>query len=117
MVFARLFMHDIGAIAPDGGAVNVMDGRYGPYVKWEKVNATIPKETDPQSVTMEMAVELIAARIEATGKGKKKKPAAKKKAPAKKAPAKKAPAKKAPAKKAAKKAAPKAKPADDVIDE
>ena len=47
---------------PDGGAVNVMDGRYGPYVKWEKINATIPKETDPQSITLEAALELLAER-------------------------------------------------------
>ena len=32
---------------PDGGAVNVMEGRYGPYIKWGKINATLPKETEP----------------------------------------------------------------------
>ena len=74
---------------PDGGPVNVMDGRYGPYVKWEKVNATLPKGTEPADVTREMAVKL----IEEKGGAKKKK------APAKKAPAKKAPAKKTAAKK------------------
>lgn len=63
---------------PDGGPVNVMDGRYGPYVKWEKVNATIPKETEPADVTMELALELIAAK--APKKKAAKKPAAKKKA-------------------------------------
>ena len=47
-----------------------MDGKYGPYVKWEKINATLPKETDPETVTMEMAVELIDAK--AATKGKKK---------------------------------------------
>ena len=63
---------------PDrGGAVNVMDGRYGPYVKWEKVNATIPKDVKPENVTMEMAVALIAER---EAKGGKKKPAKKKNA-------------------------------------
>ncbi|WP_112320452.1 type I DNA topoisomerase [Oceanibium sediminis] len=79
---------------PDGGPVNVMEGRYGPYVKWEKVNATIPKETEPQDVTMELALELIAA------KAPKKKAAAKKKPAAKKTTAKKPAAKKATAKKA-----------------
>jgi hypothetical protein len=39
-----------------------MDGRYGPYVKWEKVNATLPKDLDPQDVTLERAVELIAEK-------------------------------------------------------
>ena len=65
-----------------------MPGRYGPYVKWEKINATIPKGTEPEDVNMDMALELIAAK--AATKGKKKKPAAKKKkaAPKKKAAAK-----------------------------
>lgn len=67
---------------PDGdGNVLVMDGRYGPYVKYKRVNATIPKDKDPMDVTMEEAVELIKARA---AKGKKK-PARKKAAPKKKA--------------------------------
>ncbi|MCA2012691.1 type I DNA topoisomerase [Cereibacter sphaeroides] len=89
---------------PDGGPVQVMPGRYGPYVKWEKVNATLPKEIEPEAVTLEQALELIEAK--AATKGKKKaapKKAAAAKTTAKKAPAKKTAAKKAPAKKAAKK--------------
>jgi DNA topoisomerase-1 len=73
---------ELGEHPDSGGPVNVMDGRYGPYVKWEKVNATLPKETDPADVTMEMAVNLIAEKAAKTGKGKKapakKKTAAKK---------------------------------------
>lgn len=67
---------------PDGGAMQVLDGRYGPYVKWEKVNATIPKDIKPEDVTQEMAIELVNER--ATKKGTKKKAAPKKKAAAKK---------------------------------
>ena len=47
---------------PDGGPVTVRDGRYGPYVNHGKVNATLPKDVDPQLVTLEQALELIAAR-------------------------------------------------------
>ncbi len=72
---------------PDGGALNVMDGRYGPYVKWEKINATLPKGTEPADMTLEDAIELVNAK--AATKGKRKKPAAKKKPVAKKKPAKK----------------------------
>jgi DNA topoisomerase-1 len=94
-------LKELGEHPDGGGAVNIMDGRYGPYVKWEKVNATLPKDVEPKDVTMEMAVQLIT---EKTGKS------AKKKAPAKKAAAKKATAKKTTAKKAApKKTASKAK--------
>lgn len=94
---------------PDGGELSVMPGRYGPYVKWEKVNATLPKDVAPEDVTLEQALELVNAKAAKTGKGKKapaKKAAAKK--PAAKTAAKKPAAKKAPARKAApKKAAPK----------
>ncbi|WP_373354244.1 type I DNA topoisomerase [Pseudoroseicyclus sp. CXY001] len=97
---------------PDGGAISVMPGRYGPYVKWEKVNATLPKDVEPEAVTLDQAVELVNEKAAKSGKGKKKaapkKAAAAKKPAAKKAPAKKTAAKKPAAKKpAAKKAEPK----------
>ncbi|MBL9073160.1 type I DNA topoisomerase [Tabrizicola sp.] len=85
---------------PDGGEVQVMPGRYGPYVKWEKVNATLPKGVEPEAVTLEEALVLIA---EKAGKAGGRKKAAPKKAgtSAKKAAPKKTAAKKAPAKKKA----------------
>ncbi|SEW09808.1 DNA topoisomerase I [Aliiroseovarius sediminilitoris] len=85
-------LKELGEHPESGGPVNVMDGRYGPYVKWEKINATIPKDVDAADMTIEMAVALIAE------KAGKKKPAKKKAAPKKKAAAKKKPvAKKKPA--------------------
>ncbi len=92
---------------PDGGALTVHSGRYGPYVKWGKINATLPKDTDPQDVTLESAIELVNAKAAKSGKAPAKKAAAKKPA-AKKTAAKKPAAKKTAAKKpAATKAAPK----------
>lgn len=87
---------------PEGGPVQVMPGRYGPYVKWGKVNATLPKDMEPEAVTMEDALPLIEAK--AAKKGGAKKKAAPKKAAAKKPAAKKTAAKKAPARKTTKKA-------------
>ncbi len=55
---------------PEGGKVAVMAGRYGPYVKWEKVNATLSKGMEPETVTLEQALELIAAKGGAKGKKK-----------------------------------------------
>ncbi|HET7410967.1 MAG TPA: type I DNA topoisomerase [Paracoccaceae bacterium] len=76
---------------PAGGAVAVMEGRYGPYVKWEKINATLPKDRDPQAIDLDEALALIEEKA-AKKPGRKKpataKPAAKKAAP-KKAGAKK----------------------------
>ena len=97
---------------PDGGPVTVRPGKYGPYVNWGKVNATLPKAMDPEGVTLEQALDLIRAKQASDGGGKpaRKAPAAKK-AAAKPAADKKPAAKKAPAKKpAAKKPAAK-KPA------
>jgi DNA topoisomerase I len=47
---------------PDSGPVTVRDGRFGAYVNWGKVNATIPKGTTPDSVTLPQALELLAER-------------------------------------------------------
>ncbi|MCL9997899.1 MAG: type I DNA topoisomerase [Erythrobacter sp.] len=96
----------IAALGPhptSGGEIKVMPGRYGPYVTDGTTNATIPRDTKPEDVTLEAAIELIdarAAKAPAAKKGKKK--AAPKKAAPKKAAAKKAPAKKPPAKAKAK---------------
>ena len=69
---------------PDGGGeVTVNEGRYGPYVKWGKINATIPKGKDPQAITMEEAVPLLAARAEKAGIKKPAKKVAAKKTTAK----------------------------------
>ncbi len=77
----------------DGDEVSVFSGRYGPYVKAGKVNATIPKGYEPETITLEEATVLLAARAGAGGKSKGKKPAAKKAAPKKAAAKPKAEAK------------------------
>jgi DNA topoisomerase-1 len=82
-------IRELGEHPDEGGQVSIMDGKYGPYVKWEKVNATIPKTVDVEKLSMDEAVILIAERQAKGGKKRKaapkKKPAAKKKAAAKKA--------------------------------
>lgn len=98
----------------DGKPVTVHEGRFGPYVSSNGVHATLPKGSDPNTVSLEDAVRLIQAKAA-------KAPA--KKAPARKAPARKAEAadkpaaKKAPAKKAAPKKAAAKKPAAKKVKE
>ncbi|MGI9407964.1 MAG: type I DNA topoisomerase [Hyphomicrobiaceae bacterium] len=101
-------LRNLGEHPEKGGKIEVFSGRYGPYVKHGKTNATIPKDEPPENITLEKAAELIDVR-EAKG-GKKKKAPAKKKAAPKKTAAKKPAAKKktatkkTPAKKTADKA-------------
>ena len=71
-------LKDLGEHPGLGGAVQVLSGRYGPYVKHGKVNATLAKDRDPGELTLAEAVELIAAR---SAKGPAKKPARKARKP------------------------------------
>jgi DNA topoisomerase I len=61
---------ELGAHPDTGAPVRVMDGRYGPYVTDGSLNATIPRGTDPKSVNLGEAVELLRER-EARGPAKK----------------------------------------------
>jgi DNA topoisomerase-1 len=96
--------------------IQVLNGRYGPYITNKKKNARVPKDREPKSLTLEECQELLAAAPERGRRGKKKtkkktaSEAAPKKAAAKKKAAKKKTKKKT-KKKAAKKPA-KKKPAD-----
>jgi len=47
---------------PDGEEVKIMSGRYGDYIKWNKINVTIPKEKSIQSLTLEESIDLIEAK-------------------------------------------------------
>jgi DNA topoisomerase-1 len=89
---------ELGAHPTKGGPILVKEGRYGPYVTHDKVNATLPSDIAPETITLEQAVALIDARA-AKGGGK----------PARAAKAKPAKADKSAAKKPAKPTARKAK--------
>lgn len=61
-----------------GTVVQVLDGRYGPYVTDGETNASLPKDADPATLTFEAALALLAARAEMGGSKKPKKKAPKK---------------------------------------
>jgi DNA topoisomerase-1 len=63
-------LKELGEHPQGGGAVQIFEGRYGAYVKHGKTNATLPKDKDPQLVTMEEAVALLEARAGAPKKGR-----------------------------------------------
>ncbi|MEW4529269.1 MAG: type I DNA topoisomerase [Maioricimonas sp. JB045] len=93
---------ELGKHPDDGETIGIFEGRYGPYVKHGKVNATIPKDREIESVTLEEALIWLEEKAAKKGTGRKK--ATKKKAAKKKA-AKKSAKKKSARKKAAKKKA------------
>lgn len=82
-------LKDLGKHPEDEAPIQILDGRYGAYVKWGKINATIPNGQDIDGVNIDMALEYIAEKV---AKGTKKKPARKKPAAKKKPEAKKKPA-------------------------
>jgi len=55
-------LRTLGEHPDDKQPVDVYEGRYGPYVKHGKVNATLPKGTTPETVTFEQALILLAER-------------------------------------------------------
>jgi len=67
-------LKDLGA-TPDGKPIKVLKGKFGPYVSDGETNATLPEGTEPDAVTMEQALALIAERAAKGGKKKKAKAA------------------------------------------
>jgi DNA topoisomerase-1 len=60
---APTVLKELGEHPGEGGKVQVLSGRYGPYVKHGDVNATLPRAKDPAALTLAEAVELIAERV------------------------------------------------------
>jgi DNA topoisomerase-1 len=81
-------LRELGEHPTESGAIAIYSGRYGPYVQHGKINATLPKDLEIDEVTLQQALELLAAKA---AKG----------APAKKMTARKAPARKPASKKPA----------------
>ena len=90
----KQILKDLGEHPAAGGKIEVLNGRYGPYIAHNKVYANVPKGKEPTDVTLEEALALLEERI-AKGGGKKTKAKTK---PAAKAPTKPKPAAKAKAK-------------------
>jgi DNA topoisomerase-1 len=65
-------LRTLGEHPDDKAPVEICSGRYGPYTRHGKVNATLPKDVTPEAVTLEEALELIAAKTSKGGTGKAK---------------------------------------------
>ena len=64
-------MKELGTDPSSGATIKLMKGRYGPYVTDGSTNATVRDGNDPNSITLEQAITLIAERA-AKGAPKKK---------------------------------------------
>jgi DNA topoisomerase III len=56
---------ELGKHPGDGKPISLKSGRFGPYVQHGKLNATLPKEMNPDAVTLEQAIELLAIKAAA----------------------------------------------------
>jgi len=63
---------DLGEHPEDKKPVRVMKGKFGPYIKYKSLNATIPEEKDPNEITMEEALILIEKKKEYARNKRKK---------------------------------------------
>ena len=70
-------LRELGDHPEDGKPVRVFDGRYGPYVKHGRINATLPRDTEVDSLTLDAAIALITAKSSRPAKTGRRKSAAK----------------------------------------
>ena len=61
---ASELLRELGDHPDDGKPITLMQGRYGPYATHNGLNATLPKGTQPESVTLQEAVDLLRARAD-----------------------------------------------------
>jgi DNA topoisomerase-1 len=71
----------LGSHPTEDGQIEVFAGRYGPYVQHGKIRATLPKSVEPESLTLDEALELLTAKA---AKGEPAKKTSARKAPTKK---------------------------------
>ncbi|TVR39697.1 MAG: type I DNA topoisomerase [Cryomorphaceae bacterium] len=88
---------------PENEDVQVLNGRFGPYIKIGKDNFKIPKDLEPASLTLDQCLKIAEEAPKTARRGKSTKAATSKAAKPKKAPAKKKPAAKKTGKTSAKK--------------
>jgi DNA topoisomerase I len=60
---------EVGRHPMGGEPITLHDGRFGPYVRHGKLNASLPKAVKPEALTVEQAVQLLADRAEKIAQG------------------------------------------------
>ncbi|MEO1090465.1 MAG: type I DNA topoisomerase [Pseudomonadota bacterium] len=57
----------VGEHPDDGKPIELLAGRYGPYLRWNKLNASLPKAADPETLALDEAVEILAQKAAKNG--------------------------------------------------
>lgn len=65
-------LRDLGAHPDTGDAMQLMDGKYGPYIKSGKVNVSLGQDQDPNKLSAQDAIDLLAPKLSKKSKGKAK---------------------------------------------
>ncbi|MEK9727562.1 MAG: topoisomerase C-terminal repeat-containing protein, partial [Candidatus Margulisiibacteriota bacterium] len=63
---------EINSFDHDGDKINILNGRYGPYISFKKKNFRIPKDQDPKALTLDACIEIIESAPKKTTKRRKK---------------------------------------------
>ncbi len=68
---SKAALRELGAHPEDGTPINIYDGPYGPYIKHEKTNVSIPEGQSVEDVTLSTALELLATKASTTKSSRK----------------------------------------------
>jgi DNA topoisomerase I len=68
---AKNALRELGTHPEDGEPINIYDGPYGPYIKYGKVNASLPEDATVEEISLETALKLVMEKA-GTKKGGKK---------------------------------------------
>ncbi|MBA5724343.1 topoisomerase C-terminal repeat-containing protein, partial [Candidatus Liberibacter sp.] len=58
-------------VHPDGGIITLHSGRYGPYISWGKINASLPKSESLEQITLQDSLKILESKIESKKKKRK----------------------------------------------
>jgi len=63
-------VREIGIHPENNQPINIFKGPYGPYIKYQKVNVAIPKESNIEEISLEQALDMISIKMASQTKGR-----------------------------------------------